>query len=516
MKPAVKFALLVIVVGCLCVVGYKLLLPRLQNLEQLKTSDADRSTVTLRIGGDDYAGYFFITARETKKALARQGLSVDFTNDGGAYAERLHKFAARDYDLIVLPVKDYLQHGHDHNYPGVIIAAISESQGADGVVGYGDRIPTGRIDDINDGNLRIGYLEDSPNSFLLDLMLEDFDLFNLKDSDAWRHTFASPKETYTALKNQELDFAVLWEPWLSKAQAELPGVKPFWGSDRFAGYIVDVFVVNRRFLDKHPDEVRRFLQVYFRSLGWYANHRSDLLQELGRAADLKQDRVEALLQKIEWYDLHENGLRMFGVAPGGSARAEEGLINTIVACSDVMVRRGQFDRDPVRDPYLITNASLIEDLLQSVPRDLGSAGAATAIDFPPLNEAEWSELSEVGTMRVEPISFRQADNRLDTNGLDVVDKIAAMLQHNYPNYRVAVRGHTGAGDDEQANLTLSRERAQVVVQRLVGVHGLDADRLHAEGLGSSRPPAKRPGESQRRYRRRLARVEFVLLEGAGL
>ncbi len=515
MKPAVKFAILVVIVGFLAVGLYKLVLPRLQNIEQVKTSDASGETVTIRIGGDDYAGYFFITARETKKALARQGLSVDFTNDGGAYAERLRTFADRDYDLIVLPVKDYLQHGHPHNYPGVIVAVISESKGADGVVGYGDRIPTGKIEDLNDSGLRIGYLADSPNSFLLDLMLEDFDLFNLKNDNSWRRTYDNPKQTYEALKNQELDFAVLWEPWLSKAQHDIPGVKSFWGSNRFAGYILDVFVVNRRFLDKHEPEVRKFLQTYFRTLGWYANNREELVAELGRAADLKNEQVASLLEKIDWFDLHENASLMFGVSAAGGGPAEEGIVNSIVACADIMIRRGQFDKDPVRDPYLLTNGSLLENLLRSTPRNLGQS-AAQAIDFQAMSDSEWAKLREIGTMRVEPISFRQADNRLDDNGLEVVDKIAVMLKHNYPTYRVAVRGHTGSGSDEEANLQLSRERAQVVVQRLVGVHGIDADRLYAEGLGSAQPPVRRPGEAQRRYRRRLARVEFVLLEGGSL
>jgi outer membrane protein OmpA-like peptidoglycan-associated protein len=51
-----------------------------------------------------------------------------------------------------------------------------------------------------------------------------------------------------------------------------------------------------------------------------------------------------------------------------------------------------------------------------------------------------------------------------------------------------------------------------VAQYLVAVHAIDADRLHAEGLGASQAPARKPGESERAYQYRLPRVEFVLLE----
>jgi outer membrane protein OmpA-like peptidoglycan-associated protein len=89
-----------------------------------------------------------------------------------------------------------------------------------------------------------------------------------------------------------------------------------------------------------------------------------------------------------------------------------------------------------------------------------------------------------------------------------------MLVNNYPSYRVAVRGHTGPGDAE-ANQKLSLERAQVVAQRLVAVHNIDKDRLHAEGLGATQPPNRKTGETTRSLRLRMPRVEFVLLEGTG-
>ena len=133
------------------------------------------------------------------------------------------------------------------------------------------------------------------------------------------------------------------------------------------------------------------------------------------------------------------------------------------------------------------------------------------IDFKPLSDEAWKGLRETGTLRVEPISFQPGGERLDDTGKEQVDKIATLLINHYPGYRVAVRGHTDTGDEEE-NRKLSLGRAQVVVQYLIAVHAMDPDRLHAEGKGASQPPPRKPGESERAYRYRRPRVEFVLLE----
>src|SRR5206468_2198102 len=122
----------------------------------------------------------------------------------------------------------------------------------------------------------------------------------------------------------------------------------------------------------------------------------------------------------------------------------------------------------------------------------------TPDDFPPLDDVGWLALREIGTLRVEPITFQLGTDRLDDGGKAQVDKIAELLVNNYPAYRVAVRGHTGPGDEDE-NVKLSRTRAEAVTQYLEAVHGIDGHRLHVEGRGSAQPVTRRPGESERAY-----------------
>ena len=510
-KSAVGF-ILIIVIGILGILAIKYIKPILFEKSQRSTSDAAGSLHTIRMGGDNYLGYWFITSPEMRKMAARKGLQMDFTDDGGAYADRLAAFDRGDYDCIVLPVNSYLAHGAAYKFPGVITAAISESKGADGIVGFADRFPSGKINDLNDATLKIVYTADSPSSFLIDLTIADFDLDRLQNSKEWQMKVGGSTEVLKQAKKGIGDVFVLWEPDLSKA-LKLPGIKYIWGSDRFSGYIVDVFVFHRSYLQRHPEKVRDFLGVYFRILGLYANNREKMIKEMSKSADLKKDAIKEMLKKIDWFNLSENCERQFGISVRSDygTSVQEGVINTIIACTDVMIRTGTFQKDPLQgNPYLITNSSILEELSRSQVMSV-AAGGTKKIDFNPLSDKEWAKLQEIGTFRVQPITFQSWNNLLTDEGKEIVDKIALLLTNNYPGYRVIIRGHTGPGGDEGENVKLSRARAEVVAQYLKAVHSINPNRIKIEGVGSQRPAVKKPGESMRAYRYRLARVEFIAL-----
>ncbi len=510
MKKTTLGAILLLLLGMGVVAAIFFLKPMIFEKKMRVTSDAATDSFTIRIAGDNYLGYWFITSPEMRKLSSKEGIQIDFTDDGGNYSERLKKFDKGDYDCVVLPVNSYLEHGNPYDYPGVILASISESKGADGIVGFGDSLPTGKIHDLNDSSLRIVYTLDSPSSFLLDLVIADFDFYNLQDSDEWRVPVDGSREVLKKAKKNEGDVFVLWEDDLSKA-LEIPGMNYLWGSDKFSGYIIDVFVFRRDFLEKHADRIQEFLKLYFRTLKIYANNEDLMLKEMRKSTGLKRDVLEKIMDKIEWFDLYQNCSDQFGIRTGPAAPANDGLINTIIACTDVLIRTGKFDSDPLAgNPYLITNSSALEHLSKNMSRTFsGSQGHDH--DFDPLTEEEWDQLREIGAMRVEPIVFQSWDNRLTPEGKETVDKIAQILINNYPDYRIAVRGHTGPGDEKE-NLKISLERAQVVAQYLTAVHGIDPDRFKTEGWADRKKPPRKPGESERAYRYRLSRVEFVLFE----
>lgn len=509
MKKSTLGFFLLLLIGASGMLAWKFMAPLFKDRQRLATSDAGEGT-PLRVCGDNYLGYWFIHSPEMRKQAARKGINLSFEDDGGKYAQRLARFNEGAYDCIVLPVNTYLEHAAATSYPGVIVAAISASKGADGIVGFANRLPSGKINDLNNASLRFVYTPDSPSSFLLDLTISDFDLDRLRDNQANHLHADGSTAVLEKARSGEGDVFILWEPDLSKALT-LPGMKYVWGSDRFSGYILDVFVFHRDFVKNEPELVSEFLSTYFRVLSTYRNNREEMLDEMARGSGLKRDAVAAITEKIDWLDLGENARLQFGIAPDPSAEVAEGVINTIIACTDVLLRTGKLTKDPLSgNPYQITNSTFLEKISQNNLLSHGSEGVKTA--FSALEPADWSKLPEVGTFRVEPINFQSGDDLLSDEGKERVDKIASLLINNYPHYRVIIRGHTGPGGDEAANKQLSEARARVVRQYLMAVHGLAPERLLAQGVGSSMPPERKPNESPRAFRYRLPRVAFIAVE----
>ena len=511
MKKGLGIFLLILLFGGAGVLAWRFYAPTFFEQSQRRTSDAARDARVIRFGGDNYLGYFFITSPEMRKQAARSGLLIDFTDDGGAYAERLAKFSKGEYDCIVLPINSYVQHGAPHKFPGVIVVSIAESKGADGIVGFGNVLTTGNINtDLNDPSLTFVFTPESPSSFLLDQTITHFDLFNLR-GDGWKLEAGGSEEVLKRARSGEADVFILWEPDLSKA-LEIDGMKYVWGSDKFSGLIIDVMVFRRDFVEKHRRDLIKFLRTYYRVMGVYANNPDRLVGDMRKVTGLKKDAIEVMIQKIDWYDLRENLALQFGIESRPGEVAYEGAIDAIMACTDILIRSGALAEDPTQgDPYLLTDSSILEELAKRSVTTAATASRKTTT-FNPMADADWETLHEVGTMRVEAITFQFGKDLLDARGKEVVDRIVQMLKNNYRDYWVAVRGHTGPGADEAANEALSLRRAQTVAQYLKAVHGINEHRIHPEGYGSVQAPQKKPGESPRSYRYRLSRVEFVLLE----
>jgi len=81
-----------------------------------------------------------------------------------------------------------------------------------------------------------------------------------------------------------------------------------------------------------------------------------------------------------------------------------------------------------------------------------------------------------------------------------LDAIAAGIRLLPAEQRVVIEGHTDAVGAEPYNAQLSQRRAQAVRRYLVTMHGIDAGRLEAVGLGEKNPlPGRDPlaGENRR-------------------
>jgi outer membrane protein OmpA-like peptidoglycan-associated protein/ABC-type nitrate/sulfonate/bicarbonate transport system substrate-binding protein len=476
--------------------------------KQIQASDATTKTTAIRGAGDDYQGYFFLVSPEMKKIALGKGFTVNFTNDKGDYAARLKAFSERKYDFIVLPINSYITEGKQYGYPGRIVGAIAESKGADALVCFQNVVPTGKVTDLNNAALHIVYTGGSPSSFLLDSMITNFDLDNLRRGKDWRVELGGSEAVLAKAKAGEGDCFVMWEPQVQQALAADSRLKVVYSSKDFSGYIVDVIVMHRDFITERTGDAVRFLESYFATMRSYAGQRKQFMDDMALVTGLKGDVLKAVLDEIHWYDLAENASQMFGLNMGVSVGVESGIYN--VMADDIMLLRKtkQLDSDPLSDPRTIVNSALLGTVLQRLPVEM--AQNTQKRSFVQLSDSEWKTLKEMGTLRDTEITFQQGTYDLTLENASKADAIGDLLAKNYPDTRVIVRGHTAPGDDEEENVRLSSNRAEAVLKRLTVVKGIDPNRIRAEGVGSAMPPTRRQGESPRDMLNRRSRVEIIL------
>ena len=88
-------------------------------------------------------------------------------------------------------------------------------------------------------------------------------------------------------------------------------------------------------------------------------------------------------------------------------------------------------------------------------------------------------------LRVRSIRFTEGSANLDQTSNDVLNEVATALKPCLGSI-IAITGHTDSNGDENANVALSRARAEAVRWALIG-RGIPADGLRAVGIGSQKP-----------------------------
>ena len=137
-----------------------------------------------------------------------------------------------------------------------------------------------------------------------------------------------------------------------------------------------------------------------------------------------------------------------------------------------------------------------------------------AITNPTIIEKEVEKIVEVEKVvyvdRVEEIEKNFNAAKFIVGKADLSDEAKfvlhdlAQLMEKHPELRLRLVGHTSSEGDPVFNQKLSEARAQAAVDFLVG-RGIAAERLEAEGKGSSEPLDENTPEANRR-------TEFIILE----
>lgn len=511
MSRHVVAAIVVVVLGVLAVLGVRFIGPVLREQMQRDTSDAAALRGRIRVGIDNWVGYFPLCSPEMRRRILADGYDLRCEDDRADYAARFQRLGDGELQFAVGTVDAYLLGGGGADFPGAIVAVLDESKGGDAIVANKAVVPT--LDALKTARgVRITYTDASPSAHLFKSVGVHFDLPQMADATrAWYLPSDGSADALKKLRAGEAQVAVLWQPDVSLALAD-PNLVKLMGTEDTDKLIVDILLASRKVIQEDPEIVGLLLRRYFETLDHYQRTPGQLRADVAQATALPVEQVEAMLDGVDWADLGENAALWFGT--GSAAGRGNGLNEAIGSAAGILVAAGDVDQNPLpdQDPYRITNSQFVAALMaeQASAPVVADGNDGLSRGFAPLDEAGWSRLRPVGTLRIEAVSFARATAQVDTEGEAALKAVTEKLAH-YPNFRLVVRGHTGTDGDAEANQALSRERAQAVSDYLQSHYGVDADRVLVLGLGSSEPLPRLPDESERAYRYRLPRVEFMLM-----
>ncbi len=115
------------------------------------------------------------------------------------------------------------------------------------------------------------------------------------------------------------------------------------------------------------------------------------------------------------------------------------------------------------------------------------------------------DISKTGHASIYGIYFDTGKSVIKPESKQAIDEIAKLLNAQ-PSLRLHVVGHTDNVGTLPSNMTLSKQRAEAVVNSLVNDHRIAAVRLIANGVGPLAPVASNAAEDGRAKNRRVELV----------
>src|SRR5690606_29132356 len=113
-------------------------------------------------------------------------------------------------------------------------------------------------------------------------------------------------------------------------------------------------------------------------------------------------------------------------------------------------------------------------------------------------------LSE-GKVSTNGILFESGSAKIKPQSMGIILQISQVLQQD-DNIKLTIVGHTDADGNSDANLKLSKDRAEAVKDALVNHYNIPESRLQTDGKGASDPVADNATADGKKQNRR---VEFI-------
>jgi NitT/TauT family transport system substrate-binding protein len=309
----------------------------------------------------------------------------------------------------------------------------------------------------------------------------------------WVFTTSAP-DAANVFKAGRVDAAVSWSPDVYVAARERTGGHILASTKEASNLIADIFVARGDFVEKHPEDARRFVAGWLKGVELVHQNpeRAAILMQKSFVGVNTLEDARAMLEDVKLPDFAEN--RAF-FDPRGSMVNYHTIYNT---AQGIWRKIGKISSVAV--PAQTTDTRFLEAAAEFFPQ---VKPAMPEFDFktPPKREA-----APILTKTVS-IYFPTGSARLDENAKAVLETQVLDLAATFGSAYLRVAGNTDNVGNAEANQRLSRARAESVVQYLVS-KGFDREKFEVVGHGPNRPVA---GNDTEEGRARNRRTDFEVI-----
>jgi NitT/TauT family transport system substrate-binding protein len=301
-----------------------------------------KKTPSYRIGLGPWIGFGPLYLAKDKGYFKDAGLDVDLIVLTGL-AERNSALKAGKIDALAAPV-DYFVLAAGNNLVATIAMAIDESLGGDGIVARKD-IRT--VADLR--GKKVAFQWGLPSEFFLRALLLDAGM-SLDDLQTLDMETAQAGAAFIA---GQIDAAVVWEPWLTKAAQE-GGGHVLASTREFPNLIVDVLAFNPNVVREQPGQVQAIVDAILKAIEYHKQHPEEADRIMAPYFQITPQKFAAILEGVRFADLERNRA-YFGIPPA------KGPIFDVAEKSSKIWLQGDVIKQPIAPDAIITQTFVAED-----------------------------------------------------------------------------------------------------------------------------------------------------------
>ena len=331
---------------------------------------------------------------------------------------------------------------------------------------------------------KLACAEATPSHYFALYVLTQGGLTN-RDVD-WVFT-SSAVDAANVFKAGKVDAAVSWSPDVYIAARERPGAHILASTREASNLIADIFVARGDFIEQHPEDVRRFVAGWLKGVDLAnANPERTALLLTKSFSGIGLEDAKGMLEDVKLPTYAENRAFFAGqgmVANYGSIyKTAQGIWRRIGKISEVF------------EPYQTVDTRFLEGASEFFA---GASEAKPEFEFkaPPRSAA-----APILTKTVS-VYFPTGSSTLGENAKAVLETQVVELAATFGNAYMRVAGNTDHVGSREANVRLSRARAQAVTAFLVA-QGFDRNKFEVVGNGPDKPVASNDTDEGRAKNRR--------------